>query len=107
MIRQYSGTHPGFQWLEHLTPSSQHVVQRFLEVRRRLSELPPDLLHVFLVTLLDLVAEQLLQGSSLQAFIALRRMVGHHVGDERSREPPGLLVRVVRQERIDRLPLYD
>ena len=72
MITQYSGRQPLLPpGLEHLAPSCEHVVQRFLEVHGRLGELAAHLFDILLVALLDLVAEQLLQRSALQAFIAL------------------------------------
>ena len=93
--------------LEDFAPSGQDVVQRFLKMNRRLGELAPDLLNVFLVTLFYLVAKQLLQCSALKSLIPFRRMIRNHIRDERSSQPPRLLVRVVRQERIDRLALHD
>jgi len=65
--------------LEHLPPCRQHVVQRFLEMNRRLGKLATDLLHVFLIALLDLVAEQLLERTALEALIPFGGIVSHHV----------------------------
>jgi hypothetical protein len=43
--------------LEDLLAAGEDLVERFLEMRRRISELLADLLDVFLVALLDLFAE--------------------------------------------------
>src|SRR5690242_21961917 len=71
-------------------------------MRRVLGELLPHLLDVLLVALLDLLAEALAQGALA---LALRVAIGEvrdDVGDECAREPLGLLIRIVREERIDR-----
>ena len=47
--------------LEDFLAPSEKVVQSFLEMRSRLSKLAPDLSDVFLVALLDLLLEELLQ----------------------------------------------
>ena len=44
-------------------------VQRVLKMRRRFGELPPDLIDVLLVALLDLFLEELLQRAVAQAFL--------------------------------------
>src|SRR5215218_8190913 len=73
---------------EDAPSAGQHVVQRVLEVRRRIGELLPDLLDVFLVALLDLLAKELLERAGAEPFLALLRMVGDDVGDEGTRQPP-------------------
>lgn len=93
--------------LEDLAPAGQHVVQRFLEVRGRFSEVPAHLLHVLLVALLDLVAEHLLQGATLDSLFAFCGMISDHVGHQRARESARLLVRVIREKRVDGFPLHD
>src|SRR2546423_10861814 len=88
--------------LEELLPPCEHVVERVLEVRRRFGELAPDLLDVFFVALLNLFAEELFQGAVADPLFALAGKVGDDVGYERSSQPLGLCVRIIRQERIDR-----
>src|SRR6185436_417194 len=73
-----------------------------LEVRRRLGEFTSDLVDVFLVALLDFLAEYLLQRPVAESFLALLRQVRDHVRHERAREPLGLRVRIVREKRIER-----
>src|SRR5215216_1759138 len=87
---------------EHFLASGENVVQRVLEVRRRLREFLPDLLDVFLVTLLDLLAEQLLQRSRSHPFVAFLRMIRNHVRNEGARESLRLLIWIVGEKRVDR-----
>ena len=47
--------------LKHFLAASEKIVQRFLKMRRALGELSADLGNVLLVTLLNLVLEELLQ----------------------------------------------
>jgi hypothetical protein len=75
-------------------------------VRRTLGELAAHLLDVFLVALLDLLAEELLERSIAQPFLALLREVGDDVRDERTRETLGLRVGIVREDWIDRRPRW-
>ena len=88
--------------LEHLLAPGKNVIQRILEVRRRLGELFADLLDVFLVALLDLLAEELFQRAPAHALITLLRMIGHHVGDQRASQPLRLLIWIIGEEWIDR-----
>lgn len=64
-LEQLSETRSKHAWtrelLEELFPTRQHVVQRILEMRRRLRKLAPDLIDVLLEALLDLIAEQRLE----------------------------------------------
>src|SRR5512140_1762087 len=68
--------------LEELLSSGEHVVQCVLEVRGAFGELAADLLDVFLVALLDLLAEELLQRSVAHPFLPLLREVRDDVRDE-------------------------
>ena len=47
--------------LKHFLAAGEQVIQRVLKMRRRLGEFATDLRDVLLVTLLDLVFEELLQ----------------------------------------------
>src|SRR5207245_11456771 len=71
-------------------------------VRRRLREIRPHLLHLLLPARVDLVPEDLRQGAVTQALLPLLGMVHDQVGDECARQAPGLLLRVLHHERIDR-----
>src|SRR5687767_5716940 len=71
-------------------------------MRRSFGELLPHLVEILLVALLDLLPEDLLERSIPDRLVTLLRLVGDHVGDERAREPLGLLVGIVREEGIDR-----
>ncbi len=88
--------------LEHFLAPSENVVQGVLEVRCRFGKLLSDLLDVLFVALLDLLSKQLLQRTRTHSLIAFLRMVRHHVRNERAGESFRFLVRVVREERVDR-----
>ena len=60
-----------------------------------------DLIHIFLVTLLDLLAEELLEGAILQPLFALLRQIRDHIRYQGSRQTLRLLIRIVCEERVD------
>ncbi len=57
----------------------ENVVQRILEVRRRLSEIAPNLFHVLFVRFLDLIAEELFERTVAIALVLLFGMIRNHV----------------------------
>ena len=69
-------------------------------MRRALSEVATDLIHIFLVAPLDLLAKQSLESSVLHPVLALVRKVRNDVRDERARKTLRFLIRIARQERI-------
>src|SRR5690606_10243181 len=89
---------------EDLATVREDLVERILEVRGAVGDRLAHLVGVLLPALLDLFLEQRLERSVPQPFPALGGMIDHHVGDERPRQPPGLLAGVLGEERIDRPP---
>src|SRR5687768_385768 len=87
--------------LEELLAPREHVVEGVLKVRRALGELATHLVHVFLVALLDLFPEKLLQRAVAQTLLALLGKVRDDVRHERACQSLRLRVRVVGEERID------
>src|SRR5881296_720605 len=83
-----------------LVAPRENLVQRLTPERRALRQFGSDLLDVLLPTLLDFVFEQLRQGAVAQPLLALLRVVHHEIGDERAREPPGLLLGILDHERV-------
>src|SRR2546425_13075969 len=96
------GSHSDAIYSEHLVAARQDLVQCFGPERRGLGEIRTHLLHILLPALFDLVLEELQQRAVAQALLPLLRMVHDQVGDERARQAPGLLLRVLHHERIDR-----
>ena len=86
---------------EHFLPAGEDVIQRVLKVRRGFGELATDLLHVFLVALLNLLLEELLECAIPYSFLALLWKVGNEIGHERSCESLRFGVGIVRQKRVD------
>jgi len=64
---------------KYFLTTSQKVVQSFLKVRRRLRELTADLKHIFLIALLNLVLEELLQCSVSQPILPLLWKIRHEI----------------------------
>lgn len=95
----------GMTELEKLLAACENVVQRILKVRGRSSEVTSDLIDIFLVALLDLVAEQGLERSIAQTLCMTRWMIRYDIGDKRARKPFCPQRRIARQERIDRSAL--
>src|SRR3954462_1149243 len=67
--------YPALATREDLLAVREDVIQGILEVRRRLRKLLSDLPHKFLVALLDLFLEQLLQRPIAQSFFLLLREI--------------------------------
>ena len=93
---------PSLRPLEDRLPVPQDLIQRLLEVRRRLGEILPHLLHVLLPALADLFLELLLDGPRLEGIAPLGGVIDHHVRDQRPREAACLLGRILGEEGIDR-----
>src|SRR5687768_319917 len=70
-------------------------------MRGALGEFPVDLIEVFLVALLDLFLEELPERAVAQPFLFLFGKVGDEIGNQRTREPARLGVRIVRKEGVD------
>ena len=86
---------------EKLSPAAQNLIQRFLKVRRSFSKFTTNLLDVFLITLLDLLAEKLPQGAVPDSLIALLRMIRDQIRNKCTREPARTLARIGLEERVD------
>src|SRR6478672_10083035 len=80
---------------------AKHFVQRFLKMRGCARKVSAHLRNVFLVALLDLVSEKLLQRSLLQTFRMLRWIIRNHVGNESARKAFRSQAWIAREERID------
>lgn len=105
--RRKNGSSPAiYPRSEYLATAGENLVERFLEIRRRIGDFPPDLVRVLLPTLLDLVLEELLQCSITKAVLPLSRVVDHHVRDERTGEAPGLECWVLGEKWIHRTARY-
>ena len=70
---------PPASCLEDLLTPSEDFVQRIAKMVRRLGELLSNLVRVFLIALLDLFPENLLQRPVPHAFVPLRGEVGDEV----------------------------
>ena len=69
--------------LKELLTGCQDLVQRFLKVGRRFRKLASDLIHIFLIALLDLFAKQILERTIAKSFGATIGKVGDEIGNER------------------------
>src|SRR5215216_477619 len=78
-----------YPWSEDLATAGENLVQGLFEVRRAVGHILADLLGVLFPALPDLLLEQLLEVAVPQPVLPLGRVIDHHVGDERPREPPG------------------
>jgi hypothetical protein len=99
-----TANYPMPKGLKHFLSTREQIVQRILKVRGALGELLAHLSHVFLVALLNLFLEKLLQRTVSQAVLPLLRKVGHEIGDQRSGQTLRLCVGIVGEEGIDRGP---
>ena len=82
--------------LKDFLAGTQHFVQCFLEIGGALGKLLSYLRNILFEALLDLFAEELLEGSVAKTFCVLRRMVGNNVGHESARESLCALVGILR-----------
>jgi hypothetical protein len=85
---------------EDLAPAGQNLVQRFTEIRSRLSDIPADLLGILLPALLDLLLENFLQVTIPEPVLPFGRVIDDHIRDESTSQPSCLQCRVLRQEWI-------
>lgn len=69
--------------LKELLTRRQNLVQRFLKVGRRFGKLATDLIHIFLIALLDLLAKQVLERPIAKSFGAAVGKVRDEIGHER------------------------
>src|SRR6266704_467331 len=87
---------------EDRATSCENLVERLRPEGRALGEVRPHLLHVLPPALFDLVLEQQGQRAIPNPLLSLFRVVHHEVGDQRAREPTGLLLGILHNDRIDR-----
>ena len=88
--------------LEDLLAGTKNFVQRLLKVCRRAGKVCSDLGNILIVALLDLVLEELLERSFLEALGVLSRIIRHHVRYECASESLCAQSRIASEERVDR-----
>ena len=92
---------PADEASKQLASGAQNLVECFLKMRRTLGHFATDLLHILLVTLLDIFSKELPQATVAQPFIPFLGMVRHQIRHQRAGETARALSRICIEERID------
>jgi len=89
-------------FLEDFLSCRQHFVQRFLKVSRAFGKWLAYLRNILFKALFYLLSKELLQSTVSQTFGVFGRVVGDDVGYQGAGETLGALIRILREERIQR-----
>ena len=89
-------------FLEDFLPCRQHFVQRFLKVSRAFGKWLAYLRNILFKALFYLLSKELFESTVSETFRVFGRMVGDDVRYQGAGETLGALIRILREERIQR-----